>query len=804
MDNHAKGVMSSLTSENYPQAVSKYLLTFDIENWKIFVENYYKLIAYEKERILEEIKENLDFHMVIDIISLANIIGKSIALSNALVQMCKEIDISPVEPQIMKKIEALLDSSLAEERRIGLLFVGYFDLQEFIPKLLKMSDFDILFEDAYFALGLMTDSSITQKLTQKFLLVGKNHLQKAAIAKILAQKGNPLATLWLFKSKGLDKENSPLEQIYIARELAWMGVRPAYFINSEDDFLREIAFEMIDGLAKIILYDVDVIKEVNLSQIINTLLSTLRRNPEIFLLRIIFQFQKVIEELYYDLDPFSVDKQLRTELLDSWKQLKNFPDEKALNFIKFYILEHLDPSSDQFRNALRLIRNFQLDEFEPLLLRLAREHQLHSTHQFELVSSLANIGSDKSSRFIHQLIKQHVNLQIRHIMDYQPSKNPSPMNMRSKNQSSMNEDDNDTEDNLHKYQDYNGLFYWHAIHSLGKINSKESITVLLNALDDFDPKIRLEAIKGLRRIGINEPAVEEKLVTLALHESFLSVRREALLALGSLNSEPAVQIFLKIIFEAIENGTLEFFKDIEYEYHNRWGLNREHEKWNPNHSYKDKKEIGATHKIASPRMVSSNTPISDEELFRWLDRLNSIKKQPIELREDFSEELDNDLPFHYERFKEDSLSQWLEDPELFEEGFDEEEDESLLEMGEKFKEITLVDAAVEALKITNAPLPMNDLKDLLEYSLNYDLYVDILLILARKENYTILEKLKKAFIIDDFIRSREIIQKLWSIDPKEIQDLYPEIERSPDWVLEDFLHLDKMLTELNKSKKYSK
>lgn len=794
--------MSSLTSDNYQQAVSKYLLTFDIENWKIFVENYYKLIAYEKERILDEIRNNLDFHMVIDIISLANIIGKSIGLSNALVQMCKGVDISPVESQIIKKIEELLDSSLAEERRIGLFFVGHFDLQEFIPKLFKMSDFDILFEDAYYALGLMSDSSIIKQLTQKFLLAGKNHLQKAAIAKILAQTGNPLATLWLFKSKGLDKDNSPLEQIYIARELAWMGVRPAYFVNSKDDFLREMALEMIDGLSKIILYDVDVIQEVNMREIIRKLLSTLREKPEISLVQIIYQFQNVFEELYYDLDPFSVGKQLRTQLLDCWQQLRDFPDEKILNFIKFYILEHLDPSSDHFRTALRLIRNFQLEEFEPLLLQLAHKQQLHSSHQFELVSSLANIGSDKSSTFIHQLIKQNVNLQLRNIMDYPSRKKISSLGPRSNNKKPNSEEDNDKK-NHWQDQDHTGLFYWHAIHSLGKINSKESINVLLNALDDFDPKIRLEAIKGLRNIGINEPAVEEKLVTMALHESFLSVRREALLALGSLNSEAAVQIFLKTLFEAIENGTLDFFKEIEYEYHNRWGLTRNYE-WNPNPSHKDKKEVGTTHKIAGPRMVSSNTPISDEELFRWLDRLNSIKKQPIELREDFSEELEKDLPFNYERFDEESLTQWLEDPALFEEGFNEQEDESLLEMGERFKEITLVDAAIEALKITNAPLPTNDLKDLLEYSLNYDLYVDVLLILASKKNATILDKLKRAFNIDDFIRAREIVEKIWSIDPKEIRELYPEIEQSPDWVLQEFLQLDRMLTALNKTKKTSK
>jgi len=221
----------ALTSKDYLKAVSKYLLSFDLENWKIFSDNYYKLTPFESERILTEIKSKMDVHLILDLLSLAHVIGQSISLSNSLIKSFVGTDITSIEQQIHDKTKSLLNSPFAEERRTGLLMAGYFDLDEFFTTIEKMSNYDVLFEDAYFSLGLFTDKKTIELLSTKFIYLGKNTIQRNAIAKILARKGNPLAALWLFKNKGLDESTSTTKTIYLSRDLAWSGILPHLFLD---------------------------------------------------------------------------------------------------------------------------------------------------------------------------------------------------------------------------------------------------------------------------------------------------------------------------------------------------------------------------------------------------------------------------------------------------------------------------------------------------------------------------------------------------------------------------------------------
>jgi len=177
--------MTALSSIDYDKAVLKYLLSYDIENWKIFTDNYFKLTPFEAERILDIISRKLDFHMIIDILSLAHIVGSSISLSLSLIKIFSKLDISNFEEHISSNILRLLQSPIAEERRIGLFMAGYFDRDDFFDEIEKMSNYDILFEDAYFSLGLMSDPKIVNLLSTKFVFLSKNHIQRQAIARIL-------------------------------------------------------------------------------------------------------------------------------------------------------------------------------------------------------------------------------------------------------------------------------------------------------------------------------------------------------------------------------------------------------------------------------------------------------------------------------------------------------------------------------------------------------------------------------------------------------------------------------------------
>jgi hypothetical protein len=289
LDKYSQKVMLALTTENIEKGVSKYLLTFDLENWKILTDNYDKLTPFEADNIFSVIKRKIDFHMVIDIASLAHIIGQSVSFSTDLLRLFKNVNIAPVEQEIISIIDNYLKSPIAEERRIGLLIAGYLNREEFFDTIEKMSNYDVLFEDAYFALGQMRSKKINKKLLSKFILLGKNVTQKEVIAKILAKKGNPLATLWLLQRKGLTLETPQSKLPGLTRQLIWSGIRPSKFIYSSDDFLQAIILRIISSLRLVLLFDIDILAEINLEKVISERNKLYHEFPTLQILKLFYQ-----------------------------------------------------------------------------------------------------------------------------------------------------------------------------------------------------------------------------------------------------------------------------------------------------------------------------------------------------------------------------------------------------------------------------------------------------------------------------------------------------------------------------------
>ncbi|MHA1505206.1 MAG: HEAT repeat domain-containing protein, partial [Candidatus Heimdallarchaeota archaeon] len=600
MDKYSREVMLSLTSKDYHKAVTKYLLTYDLENWKIFTDNYFKLTAYEGERIIDSITEKLDFHMIIDILSIASIIGQSISLSNDLIQRLSLLEINSFKKYITKRIEELLKSPFAEERRIGLLMAGYFGYEEFFENIEKMSNYDVLFEDAYFSLGLMNDPEIIKLLGTKFIHSSKNLIQRKAIAKILAQKGNPLAALWLFKSKGFDFDTPFTNSIYLSRELVWAGLYPSLFVDSKDDFLQPITLKMITGLSLILPYDIELLGELDFPLIIEKLINLFNEEPDIELIKILYTLQTTLKEIYHNLDPYSVNKSVRAKIVYAWNLIKIFPDSFAIEYINEYIENNLDILADEFLLSLRLIRNFNLKQFELPILDIAASNDLPANTEFEIISTLAQIGGEDSANYIIDKLTDRI--------DFEKRNNQNIKNEDWDSEFDYNDDFNDDMlDQVNKSliedlwseinKDQNDVYYWNAIYALGNMKSEKTQQIIIEALNDYDPKIRLEAIKSIRKIKTNTPIIEDKLVTLALHEPFMSVQNEAYLALGEISSQAAVPMFLKVIFESIEDGTLELAGEIDSIYDNRWDAEETESSPSDNFANKDAKEIGATHKI---------------------------------------------------------------------------------------------------------------------------------------------------------------------------------------------------------------
>jgi hypothetical protein len=289
---------------------------------------------------------------------------------------------------------------------------------------------------------------------------------------------------------------------------------------------------------------------------------------------------------------------------------------------------------------------------------------------------------------------------------------------------------------------------------------------------------------------LNTPLVEEKLVALALHEPYMSVQNEAYLALGDINSQAAVPMFLKVIFESIEDGTLELAGEIDSVYDNRWDEDEADSSTSENYTNKDVKEIGATHKIPN-RLASSNKKIIDEDISRWINRLNTVSMKNLELREDFKEsELDISLDSGY--LADAPISDLYDEAEYYDEDieFKDEDNEWLSDLSDKFRKLFLVDSVLFALKSTQAKIPVEEVKELIEHPVDEELYKDSLLILAKTEEAFAINELLGLFDEQDYIRAREIVKMLLKCKNESFKRKIPDITESPDWILRELLMKD--------------
>ena len=731
---------------------------------------------------MDVIAEKIDFHMVLDLLTLSEVIGQSIALSNDLISLFVNIDVSPVEEQITNKIEELLISPAPEERRIGLLLAGYFDRSEFFSTIEKMSNYDILFEDAYFSLGLMSDKKIIELLSTKFIYLSKNQIQRDAIAKILAKKGNPLAALWLFKNKGLDESTSNTKAIYLSRELAWAGIQPHLFLDSNDDFLQPMTTRMINGLAVILPYDIDLINEVNLSALVDKLLELIEIKPTLELIKTTFSLKIALEEIYYNIDPYNITKNTRKQIINSWQEIKNFPNKEIVNFIRLKVNENFSIQSNDFQLSLRLIRNFKLNDYEVDLIELISENSLSIEKEFDIITTLGEIGSKKSVNLLIEKIGGKIDFSKRSNLNDQFSQFHSEIDFY---------DDFDNEQlktyslSFEKYFNWNDgefddSYYWNALYNLGKLKSEKALPIYLKSLDDYDPKIRLEAINNIRLLGVKTDEIEDKLISLVLNEKFISVSREALVTLGEINSVKSIPIFLKIIYEAFEDGTLEMVGEIEEDiYDDRW--NAETEEYNRNQQ--NYEELGATHRI-STGIAASNKKSNRDEFNQWLNKLNASSKN-LELREDF-EEKEIDLSLESEVVDDSEISDLINDPiENDSDLNDIDDDEWFSELGERFKKLTMVESALESLKITEAQIPIEEIKDLMEQPIDSELYKDALIILAKRGDEFAINELAGYLDQTDYLRLREIVKVIISNSEKISEKFMGQLKDTPDWILKE-------------------
>lgn len=778
--------MTALTSDNYQNAIKKYLFTFDLENWKIFTDNYFKLTPFEAEKILEVFQKNLDFHMIIDIISIAHIIGQSIALSSSLIRRFAKINVEQYNKYITANIDRLLRSSIAEERRIGLLLAGYFDRDDFFDEIEKLTNYDILFEDAYYALGLMSAPKIIELLGTKFMLLNKNHIQRKAIAKILANKGNPLAALWLYRSKEFDFTTPYTKGVYVARDLAWSGIKPSLFITSNDDFLQPITLRFVEVLAVILSYDLEIITEIELEETVTTLLQLLEQEPSLELIRTIYILKQALGEIFYNIDPYNIRKEIRDNIINSWKKLRCFPSEKIVNYLKSFVSGTLNFNDEDFLYALRIIRNFRLIEFESDILSIVRNIELNHEQIFEVVSCLGNIGGEESIEFILDLLQSKIDYKKRHLLNVENPNYHSELDYIDDFDNELLVNINSSfEPSVLKWfnTDFKEIFYWNALFALGNLKSKKSIPLLVAALDDYDPKIRYQAINSLKRIGKLTEEIEERLIYIARYDVFMSVQREALLTLGQLNSHAAIPLFIKTIFTAIEEGVLELAGELDQIIDNRWELDQSDESHQVS---KDVKKIGTTTK-SRERTSSIDYNLIDKDISRWINRVNSNSSSDLELREDISEtdlEIIEEMDY-FDNADFDSITDQSEFHMETKDKQNESEDIWLTELGEQFRKLTIVESSIEALKLTNAKIPLDELKELIEHPVDEELYKDILIILAKNGNSFAISELIGLFNVVDFLRAREIVNILLKANPDIITELKAEIIKSVDWILKE-------------------
>lgn len=792
LDKYSQEVLIALTSDNYAKAVEKYLLSYDMYNWKIFTENYYKLIPYEAERIIDEIIKKMDIHMIIDILSISHIIGQSIALSNSIIEKFTKVNLAGYNDLINDKIEKLLDSQLAEKRRIGLFAAGYLDKDEFYDKIEKMSNYDILFEDAYFSLGLMSDKKIVEALSNKFMTLNNNFIQQTAIAKILAKKGNPLAALWLYRNKEFNFTTPYTKAIYLARELCWAGIKPALFLSLNDDFIQPITIKFVEVISTIFVYDIDLIAEIELEKTVKKMLNMLSDNLSIDLLKAIYAVKIAVDDIYHNYDPFSIKRENRTNIINSWKLLKDFPNEKIINYLSSFVKISLSTHSEDFILALRIIRNFKLTEYENDITDLLNKEKLSKEQKFEMISCLGRIGGESSVELILDLINQEIDLKKRTFSSQNDDKSLSDIDFVDDFDNELIISLNQTfELDILKWfnTDFNEIFYWNALFALGNINSPKGLPILLRALDDYDPKIRFQAINSIKQLKIINSAIEEKLFDIAQNDPYMSVQKEAINALGHLNSKLAINYFISTIFKAIEDRILELAGEIDSVYDDRWELAE-----NPSATDKEEEEeIGTTPKVRDGLIEADN--VIDNDISRWIKRLNQsssplISSKDLELREDMME-FDTELSENIDYLEDDELSAIYDqvdiEIETQEDEEDTEDDEWLSELGEQFKRISIVESAIDALKITIADIPLIEVKELIEHPVDEELYKDALIILAKKNNSFAINELIGLFSTSDFIRAREIVDVLIKINSNQLNQIKNKAKNSIDWILKEKL-----------------
>ncbi len=783
LDNYSREVMTALTSENYEKNVEKYLLSYDMENWKIFTDNFHKLTPFEAERIIQVIEKKLDLHLIIDILSLAHIIGQSIALSNMLISRFPKVNLGEQMHIIDKRLAELLKSPIAEERRIGLFLAGYYDKSEFFDEIEKMSNYDVLFEDAYFALGLMSDPKVVELLGTKFMLNSKNQLQRKAIARILIQKGNPLAALWLYRSKGFDFTISQTKATFLARELAWEGLKPANFINSNDDFLQPITIRFVEVIAPLLRYDLLLIEEIELVKVVKELLKLAKLKPSIDNIKALHVLKLVIEDIYLNVDPYVITKATRKHIQQSWKLLREFPNETIINYLNIFLKLNLDPDSSDFYLALRFIRNFKLGEYEERVLELARQEKLSKEQMFEIICCLGAIGKEKSLDFLLEYLQNNFGISKRKVVLLKSNEILSDIDYIDDFDNEFLEDIN-TSFNFETLKfmeaDFDEIFYWNIIYLLGNFSQPQVTSVLIDSLNDYDPKIRYQAILSLQKQQTATPELEKKLLQLATTDPFMSVQREALLALGKFNSQKAIPIFIHNILDAIQNGVLEFANEIEQIVDNRWEVNEQDPKM--------EEDIGAKQKIRE-QLKNSEKSLVDKDIARWLKRFNNISSHKLELREDQFAILENDeldftdeseMPTLFERTNdlEDTEEEWFDD---------DEENEWIAELGEQFKKLTIVEYSLDALKTTKAKIPLSELKELIKHPLDEELYKDLLIILAKNDVPFALNELLALFNPFDVYRAREIALTILQTHDSHRNALLEKDKEGIDWILKGIL-----------------
>ncbi|NHJ84280.1 MAG: hypothetical protein FK734_02385 [Asgard group archaeon] len=792
MDKYSQEVLLALTSDNYSKAVEKYLLSYDRVNWQILTENYYKFTPYEAECIIDEIVKKMDIHMIIDILSLSNIIGQSIALSNSMIEKFTKVNLTGYNELLNDKIEKLLDSEIAEERRIGLFTAGHLDKEEFYDKIEGMSNYDILFEDAYFALGLMSDKKIVEALSNKFMTLKNNFIQQAAIAKILARKGNPLAALWLYRNKEFDFTTPYTKAIYLARELCWAGIKPSLFLTSNDDFIQPITIKFVEVISTIFAYDIDLIAEIELEKTVRKMLDMLGNDLSIDLIKALYAVKIAVDDIYHNYDPYSIKREIRTNIINTWQLLKGFPNENIINYLSSFVKISLSTHNEDFVLALRIIRNFKLIEFEEPVIDLLKKEKLTIEQKFEIISCLGQISNESSVKHIIDLIDQEIDLKKRIFTEHSDDKTISDIDYVDDFDNELIISLNQTfELDILKWfnTDFNEIYYWNALYALGNIKSQKGLIVLLKALDDYDPKIRYQAVNSIKQLGILDPSIEEKLFDIAQNDPFMSVQKEAIIALGKLNSNIAIEFFIKTIFKAIEDGILELAGEIDAAYDDRWELDESIS------TDKEEEGIGTTAKVRDSLLEPADNMI-DNDISKWIKRLNRSsssfeESKELELREDlteFDEELSDNIDYLDEEQFSSIYDQTEIDSEANEDNESSEDDEEWLsELGEQFRRISIVESAIEALKLTIADIPLTEVKELIEHPVDEELYKDALVILAKKNNSFAINELLGLFDKTDFLRAREIVDVLIFTNNSQLNQIKNKAKNTIDWILKEKL-----------------